>query len=140
MADYTPVYLPGNTITLITSGAVVGGDVLVVSGSGTVAKAAAANARNVIGKAAHDAALGARVAIFGRGTVHESVAEATVTAGDQIGTSAVAGRQVVTVAPALVSATPTKAEIETAVNNARAVLGVALTTAADAAKVRWMEV
>jgi hypothetical protein len=100
VADYTPVYVPSKVITLTASANVSAGDLLVVSGSGTVAKAAvAATAPVVIGVAGFDAASGTRVTIYGRGIVHESVAQATVTAGDLLTaplTGATAGAQVQT--------------------------------------------
>lgn len=37
MADYLPLFKPGQDITSTTSAAVTGGQLLVVSGSGTVA-------------------------------------------------------------------------------------------------------
>jgi hypothetical protein len=131
VADYTPVYLPGAMITVTTSGAVVGGDILVVSGSGTVAKNAGASSTNYVGIAAHDAASGARVTMYGRGTVHESIADGAVTAGDQLVSSSTASRQVKTTGAV-------GAPTAQGVTDTRAVMGIALTTAADNAKVRWM--
>jgi hypothetical protein len=67
MADYTPVYEGGATpFTATTSGAVVGGRVLAVSGNGTVAHAGA-NVTTFVGVAAHDAPSGGRVAGLGAG-------------------------------------------------------------------------
>jgi hypothetical protein len=136
MADYTPVFLPGEIIPLTASGAVSGGDLLVVSGSGTVAKLAfaAAPATNWIGVALNDAPANGRVSVCARGVVHESVAQGTVTAGDQVTspvTGDTAGAQVKTAAAVT---TPTAADVTTT----RAILGVALTTAANPNKVRWM--
>ncbi len=133
MADYMPVFLPGEAIPLTASGTISGGDLVVVSGSATVAKAAStAGLRTVIGVAGCDAVANGRVTVYGRGTVHESVADSTVTAGDQVVTSGTSGKQVVKVAD--VPGTPDQASV----NNARALLGIALTTATDGNKVRWM--
>lgn len=139
MVDYIPVFVPGRTITLTASGAIVSGDLVVVSGSGTVAKCAVASAPNWIGVAGKDAAINAGVVVYGRGTVHESVADGTVTAGDQVVTSATTGRQVKTLLVSALAASPTGAQVSADINAARAVLGVALTTATDGLKVRWME-
>jgi hypothetical protein len=80
-----------------------------------------------------------KVTIYGRGTVHESVAEGTVTAGDEIVTSAAIGRQVKTQLASNLVTSPTGAQVSADINAARAVLGIALTTATDGLKVRWME-
>ena len=144
MPDYTPVFLPGDVIPLTASAAVTGGDPVAVSGSGTVARAASAAQVNCLGIAAQDAAINGRCSVYGRGTVHESVADGTVTAGDQIGTTTTAGRQVRTIpaSAADLGAAYVQAAVNTAVNGAvqaaRGVLGVAMTTASDNNKVRWM--
>ncbi len=82
MADYAPIYTPGNAITLTTSGAVVGGQLLVVTASGTVGPSAAAT-HLWVGVAAQDAASGARVAVFAGG-VQELTATGTITAGQLV--------------------------------------------------------
>ncbi len=146
MADYTPVFLPGEIIPLTASGTVAGGDLVAVSGSGTVAKAAfAANPAVIVGVAAHDAVATQRLSVYARGTVHESVAQGTVTAGDLVTTPITgdtAGAQVKTGAAAISLTATWDAAAATAVNGAvaqlRGLLGVALTTATNPAKVRWM--
>lgn len=130
MSDYLPIYLPGDTLTSSASATITGGQVLVVSGSGTVAPAGGSSAK-AVGVAAFDAASGAQVTMYGRGPVHETTASGGITAGDQV-VSAAAGK-VSTLAAA--SGTPDAA----AVNSARSVIGIALTTAADTALVQWME-
>ena len=137
MGDYTPVFLPGEIVPLTASTAITGGDLVVVSGSGTVARLgtfAAAPATAWVGVAAQDAPVNGRVAIYARGVVHESVALGTVTAGDQVTTPITgdtAGSQVKTAAAVT---TPTAGDVTTT----RAILGVALTTASNPNKVRWM--
>jgi hypothetical protein len=42
MADYVPLYLPGNAVNSTASATITGGQAVYVSGSGTVANAAAA--------------------------------------------------------------------------------------------------
>jgi hypothetical protein len=131
MPDYTPVFLPGDVITLTTSTALAGGDLVVVTGSNTVGKANADALRTFVGVALQDAAANAKVAICARDVVHLSVADGTVTAGDQVTTSGTAGRQVKT-APAVTTPTPGD------VNVTRGIIGVALATATDNNPVRWM--
>lgn len=134
MPDYTPPYPIGRALTLTTSGAVLGGDLLVVSGSGTVAAwvPAATPSTKAVGVAANDTPSGGRVTVWGFGPVHESIADGTVTAGDQVVAAATAGRQIKT-APAVT--TPTAGDV----TNTRSILGIALNTAADGIKVRWMQ-
>jgi hypothetical protein len=88
MADYSPVYLPGRAISGTASAAITGGQVLVVSGDGTVGPAGDAADVAVVGVAAHDAASGARLTYFGRGTVHETTTAAAVTAGAAVSAGA----------------------------------------------------
>ena len=80
MADYLPLYLPGQELTSTTSAAVTGGELLVVTGPGTVARSAAANAA-WLGVAAHDAANGARVTVH-TGGVQRLTATGGINAGD----------------------------------------------------------
>lgn len=130
MSDYSPKYLPGDTITATTSGVVTGKQQLVVSGDGTVAASSAASAAWV-GTALCDAASGALVTMTGRGPVHISTASGAITAGDQLVT-ATAGK-----VAALAAAT---GDAAADINNARSVIGIALTTAADTAAVEWMQI
>jgi hypothetical protein len=138
VADYTPVYVPGKVWTATVSAAVKGGDLLMVSGSGTVATAAggASVPATIVGVAAEDTPINGRVTVYGRGIIHESVAQGTVNFGDLLtGTLSgdTAGAQVKTLAAAT---TPTQADV----TNSRIIIGIALTTATNPAKVRWMEV
>lgn len=116
MAEYLPVFKPGQAVTLKASATVTGGQVVAVTGSGTVGPAGAASVAWV-GVAANDAATNDNVTIFSGG-VQSLTASGAITAGAAVATGA-AG----TVAT---SATPTSAEI----------VGIALTTAANGAKVR----
>jgi hypothetical protein len=134
VVDYTPVYIQGQVITETASTAVLGRDLLEVTGSGTVGTVVpgATPSVKVVGVAAEDAASGARVTFFCRGPVHESIADGVITAGDLLVSATTAARSVRTVA---VPGGVFTVGDETAT---RAVLGVALTTSADAGKVRWM--
>jgi predicted transcriptional regulator len=118
MADYTPVYTGGVIPwTATTSAAVVGGNVLIVSGNGTVS-ASTADSAVVVGVAAHDAASGARVSVWPLdGCIHELVASGAITAAG--GVNADAAGQV----KASGTGIPTQAA-------AGALIGTALTTAA----------
>jgi sulfate adenylyltransferase subunit 1 (EFTu-like GTPase family) len=139
MPDYAAIFLPGQRITLQASGTITGGDLLAVSGSGTVAKAAALASTAYVGVAGHDATAGQKVTVVCAGVVHESIADGAVTAGDQLTTTNTANRQVKSLAPAAVAgAPPLAADVNLAINQARAVIGIALTSAADNALTRWL--
>lgn len=127
MPDNIPVFKPGQDITLTTSAAVTGGQLLVTSGSGTVAPAAAASAVNWVGVAVQDAASGAKVGITSGG-VQELTCTTAVAAGDLVVASGTAG-QVATLAAVT---TPTAADV----TGTRAIVGLALTSAAAGAKAR----
>lgn len=84
MAEYVPLFLPGDTVTGYTASATItGGKPVYVSGDGTVANAATA-ANIPVGIASQDFASGDKVGYFGRGTVHRLTASGTVTAGDVV--------------------------------------------------------
>lgn len=119
MADYLPRYKPGETVTLQASGTITAGQMVAVSGSGTVA-AAGANALNWVGVAAFDAVSGDKVTIH-CGGVQKLTTSGTVTAGDLV----VCGAAGVVSTLAAVT-TPTAADV----TNTRAIVGIALTTAA----------
>lgn len=125
MADYLPLFKPGQDITSTTSAAVTGGQLLAVSGSGTVAPTAGATAAWV-GVAAYDAASGARVAIH-KGGVQRLTATGAIAAGDQVVSAA---NGTVATVPA-VAATVGSADV----TNTRQIVGIALTSAAAGAAV-----
>lgn len=138
MPDYTAVFLPGLTMTSQAGGTITGGDPVEVAGSGTVQKTTAGPSAGLgsakcIGIAAQDATAGAKVTIIVDRVVHEGAADGVVTAGDQVMSSTVAGRQVKTV-PAT-GGSPGKSDVD----QARVIIGIALTTAGDGAVVRWMQ-
>jgi hypothetical protein len=141
--DYNPVYPIGEIVTATTSTGVTGGDVLEVSGNALVGKCSTLASMKVVGVAAEDTLINTRVSFWARGPVHESLADGTITAGDMVCSTGTAGRGVKTVPPDANTAgqEPTAydaAHTAAAVNLARSVLGVAMTTAADGQKVRWM--
>lgn len=120
MADYAPKYIYGDQATALASAAVTGGQLLAVSGNGTVAPAGA-DVANVIGVAAHDAAQSTRLSYFPRGKVHVSVA---ASGGDGV----VAGAGVYSAAAGTVD--------DDGENN---VIGVFLTSADAGDEAEWME-
>ncbi|MGI5171880.1 hypothetical protein ACQEU3_46815 [Spirillospora sp. CA-253888] len=128
MADYLPIYLPGQAVPMTTSASVTGGTLAEVTGDGTVGPAAAGSAK-VIGTFGTDAASGARVTVYCRGAVHEAVNSGGVTAGAQL-VSAANGQ----VASKAAASGATAGDI----NDARSIVGIALTTATTTNKVRFV--
>ncbi len=103
MADYLPIFKQGDTFTSQASAAITGGQLVAVSGTGTVAPAGAA-ATNVVGVAAFDAASGDKVTIF-RGGVQYPIAVTAVTAGDLVDAAAAGKVATGTTAPVGVALT-----------------------------------
>ena len=116
MADYLPIHDGGQTpFTFTTSAAVTGGRVVAVSGSGTVAHAAADSAV-VVGVAAFDAASGGKVTVWPlEGCVHELEASGAITAAAGVVTDANGQVKTATIATAAAAGT---------------LIGTAVTTAA----------
>jgi len=143
--DYTPVALPGDIVTGTASATITGRQLLEVSGSGTVAPTATLQSQKIVGVAAQDAVSAGRVTYYGRGVIHESVADGTVTAGDLVGSTNTANREIKSIPASAIDAGATyvQATVNAAINAGlqtdRAILGVALITAADNTKVRWMQ-
>ncbi len=120
MADYAPIFSPGESAVYTASAAITGGRLVAISGAGTVAHAGA-DSITWLGVAATDYASGDRVTIR-RGGVQSLL---------MAGSAAVAGEILVTAAAGcvVVDATPTVG----------AQVGLALTSVADAATVEcWM--
>src|SRR5690625_1416547 len=82
MADYVPVYKPGQALTLKASAAINGGQIVEVTGDGTVGPAGAASEK-VVGVAAFDANANDNVNVFAGG-VQSVTASAAISAGDQV--------------------------------------------------------
>jgi hypothetical protein len=132
MPEYSPVFLPGLTVTFTAAGNITGGDPVEIAGSGTVQKVTAAGSLKYAGVAGHDAPAGLPVTVILDRVVHEGTADGSINAGDQLTASPRPGRQVTTLIPA---AAATAADI----NQARAVIGVAMISAADGTTVRWFQ-
>lgn len=118
MAEYLPLHRPGQAITRQASATITGGQLVAVTGVGTVGPAGA-NAVNWIGVAGNDAVNGDNVVIY-TGGVQRLTTSGTVTAGDQV-VPAAAGA----VSTLAAVTTPTAADV----TNTRAIVGIALTTA-----------
>lgn len=82
MAEYVPLYMPGEAITLPASATITGGQLLIVSGSNTVAPSSAAT-HSWIGVAAFDAVSGDQVTIYCEG-VQKLTASGSITAGQNV--------------------------------------------------------
>lgn len=125
MADYSPVFTGGaQPWTSTTSGAVTGGTLAAVSGSGTVATAGAASTI-VCGVFAHDAPSGGKVSVWPlEGVIHEIVTANNVTQGG--GVQAAASGQIDPVATSIAAGSA-----------AGTLIGTATTTATAPAKVRF---
>ena len=119
MSDYLPRF-EGNEFTSQASGTITGGQVVAVSGSGTV-DVAGANATNWIGVAAFNVSSGDKLTVH-YGGVQKLTASGTVTAGDIV-VCAAAGK----VATLAAVTTPTANDV----TYTRAIVGIALTTATD---------
>ena len=150
MADYTPVALPGQTFTFNAGGPISGGDLVDISASNTVIRSATLASRAFLGVANHDVTSGGKVTVTLAHPIHESIADGAVAVGDQLTTTNTALRQVRSLAAAAlnvdVTGTPSESTIEafnpainTAVNNARAVIGIAISSGADNTLIRWAQ-
>lgn len=118
MADYAAKFLYAVQISGVASATITGGQVLVVSGNGTVGPAGA-DAANVIGVACTDAASTALVSYNPRGKVHVTTTAGAVTAGND----------------AFTGAAGTVDDTGTAANK----IGVFLTSAGSGELAEWME-
>jgi uncharacterized protein DUF2190 len=119
--DYTAAFIPGEEIRLAAFDRIRGGDPVDVFGNLTCRRAQPGSGRYA-GVASHDAASGEQVAVVTGRIIHDGAAQGPVTAGALVVTSAVEGRQVAAASAA-----------------GPAVIGVALTSAADGGEVRWMQ-
>lgn len=117
VADYTEV-IKGSHSTSQASGTLVGGNVVMVSGSGTVAVATAAGAGAVCGVVGNDAVSGAKVDVISGG-VHDLVCQGAIVAGTPVTVGSVNG-SVATIGAATFEK----------------MIGIALTTGVDTALVR----
>ncbi|UFU03444.1 DUF2190 family protein [Ruania suaedae] len=84
MAQYLPLFRPGDTVTFSVTTAVVGGQPVEVGTiDRSVAPAAAASAK-VVGVPGHDAAVGEKVTVEVGKPIHLLTASGAVTRGDRL--------------------------------------------------------
>lgn len=122
MADYVPIFEPGDDVTqTVGATAVVGGNLVEISAANTVIPTTGI-VSDWLGVATTDAAIGAKVGITSGG-VQELTAAAAIAVGDLV-VPAASGR----VSPLAAVTTPTPADV----TNTRAIVGIALTAAAGA--------
>lgn len=123
MSDYTPVFpLGSGAFTSQASAAITGGQLVTVSGPGTVAPAVATDL-GVIGVAAHDAANGAPITVHPLKEVHETTA----------GTGGVSAKN-----PLKSDANGQVTLWVTGTDSAAAFVGIALNSAAAGSLVKWI--
>lgn len=120
MPNYEPVYANGAKPFTLTASAAVTGGTLAESTTTSAAGTAGAASVKVIGVFAHDAASGGKVAIWPLTCIHET----TSTAGAPVGSVLIAG------AGGTVEPVAAQTGFER--------FGLALTTGAAGAKVRWI--
>lgn len=97
MAEYLPIFKPGQAITLKASAAITGGQVVEVTGAGTVGPAGA-NSTKVVGVAGFDAAINDYVTVCAGG-VQNCTSAGVITAGDLVAAAA-SGNVATNAAPA----------------------------------------
>lgn len=124
MADYVPIYDEG-PYTLQASATITAGQVLAITGAGTVGPAGA-NAANWVGVAAFPAVSGDKVTLYSEG-VQLLTANGSIAAGDTV-VCAAAGA--VSTLAAVTS--PTAADV----TNTRGIVGIAWTAATNGNTVR----
>lgn len=123
VTEYVPLHLEGDEITMTASAAIAAGVMVAVSGDDTVATGSAGTSKLVGVSAFAAAASGDKITVFGRGPVHLLTAAGAITAGDFVHGAA---------AGAVAS--------HTIGTNDAYIFGIALTTAADTASVKVMEI
>lgn len=78
MGDYQPHYFPGETIPLVLTGTVTGGQLVTAAGA-----VAGANATTFIGVADRDGVSGDQINVYADG-VHTLTASGTIAVGDRV--------------------------------------------------------
>lgn len=121
MSDHLPKYAPGTAVTRKASAAIVGGQLLTVTGDNTVGPTTG-DGQIVLGVANRDAAIG-DLLVPQRGGVHVLIAAVAVAAGDPV-MSAAAGQVRPVPAPAATAAA--SAQTQTDIANSRATAGIAV--------------
>ena len=117
MADYLPLFKPGQTVTFTASAEVLGGQAVEVTGDRSVGPAGALSAKYV-GVAGYTAAAGEKVTVHTRGHVQRIKAVGAIAAGAQVECGAAGTVKTKTTGP---------------------VIGIALSAAADGALVQVLD-
>lgn len=86
MADYTPLFRPGQDVTFRTTADVRGGRLVEITGDTAVAEAAAGSTK-VAGVALFDAASGVATTVASAG-MHPLIATGAIAAGDRVAAAA----------------------------------------------------
>ncbi|GAA1714515.1 capsid cement protein [Brachybacterium phenoliresistens] len=84
MAQYLPLFRPGQTVTFDVTADVVGGTPVQVGTADRSVAPAAAATTSYVGIAGHDAAVGDKVTVEVTGPVHELTAAGAVARGAQV--------------------------------------------------------
>ena len=84
MGDHLLKFKPGQSVTFTASTAIVGGNVVEVTGDRTVGVPAAATSAKSIGSAAHDAAINDSVIVHLSGPVDTFISAAAIVAGANV--------------------------------------------------------
>ncbi len=84
MAQYLPLFRPGDTVTFGVTTAVVGGQPVEVGTADRTVAPASAGSASYVGVAGHDAAVGDLVTVEVGKPVHELVAAAAVALGERV--------------------------------------------------------
>ena len=84
MGDHLLKHKPGQAVTFTASTAIVGGNVVEVTGDRTVGVPAAATSAKSIGSAAHDAAINDSVIVHLNGPVDTFISAAAIAAGANV--------------------------------------------------------
>lgn len=121
MSDYTPPGVSPDTWTQTAGAAITGGQLLIQSGDNQVSPSTASSLA-VVGIAAHDAASGARVTVYGLDSIHETVVD---TAGDVL-----AGNPVMAGASGKIAKDAAPAILKT--------IGICIVGATATNKARWL--
>ena len=118
MAQYLPLFRPGQTVTFDVTAAVTGGHPVEVGSADRSVAPAAAGTQKYVGVAGHDAAVGDKVTVEVGNPIHELIASGAVTRGTRVETAGAGKVRTLTTGGAV---------------------GLALTSAADGAPVQVLQ-
>ena len=84
MAQYLPLFRPGDTVTFDATAAVKGGEPLEIGTTARSVAPASAGSTKYVGVAGHDAAVGDKVTVEVGKVIHEFVASAAIALGSKV--------------------------------------------------------